>query len=597
MPSPRRYASTSSRSSTPPPTPQKVRIGRLKISRSWLIALGVMAVLGLAALITARPAWHAFRRIQGERFARQAERFIQDQQWTLAFERTRSALQLNPSNPRALRTAATLFTRIGVDSALSYFDALLTSPAGTPSDREDYVAAALQLGNTNVAAVQLRVLLDARQPTPRTHRLAAQMSALNGNVGEAIRLARIAAQSDPGNPTNIFTLASFLSSGSRVTDHEEAIRALWPFAETNGPFQLRALQVILHAPRSSRNDRERVEAILSAKSPRTFDEEVQLFEARANLDPSATRFLADELIRTHQPKSPRELRLIVEWLIVHDLTREALNLLTGERSFQDRTLFLLHHRALLSVGETQKGYNFLFHAAAPFPPFELEAYRCQAAAALGDAKLRDQHLTQAANLAESELRRAALVTQLAVLCGNPAPAVTVWRRILRNPRHTGTALRQLAILADLQGDLSGARDLARQLATEEPGNPAPRLAIAHADLLLGENVPAALAEARRQLDADPDSPEVRGLVALGHLRLGQPKEALDVLRGTIIRFETAPGGLLAIMAATFAANDLLPEAQKYLDRTPIAGLKAEERELLRPLIALESRLVTGQPPR
>lgn len=572
-----------------------IRVGRHRVPASVLFSLGLLGVLGLVLLVAARPTWRAFKRIQGDRFARQAEQFLDQRQWSLAFDRSRAALQLSPANPRALRCAAQLYGRIGIDAALPYFDALLASPNSTRQDREDYAAVALRLGNTNLAGIQIRYLLETGQPTPRTKVIASQFHAASGNLPAALRLVREAVAAEPANPTNAFTLATFLASSPRVTDHGEALRLLWPFANTNGPFQLRALAAILGAPQSPRADRERVAAVLEAKTPRNLDETVLLFEARANLDPSTSRALADDLIHTLQPRSERELRLMVEWLILRDYQVEALGLLTGERSLRDRALFLIHHRILMAMGERQRGYDLLFHPAAPYSQFELEALRCQAAAALGDTKLRDNHLHQAAALAETQLNRAAIVTQLADLCSEPAPAVTVWRRFLRNPRTSSLALRQLAILADLQGDLPGARDYARQLAASEPSNPAPRVAIAHADLLLGENLDAALAEARQQADADPLSPDLRALVALGYLRKGEPRLARDAIQGTILRYESSTPGLLAIFAATLAANDLYPEAQRCLDHIPLAALKTEERELLRPLIALESRLTSGQP--
>lgn len=595
MPPTRR--STSGRSPATGSSRRRVAVGRYRIPAAWFVVLGLMAVLGLVLLVAARPTWRAFKRIQGDRFARQAETFLAQNQWSLALDRTRSALQLSPANTRALRCAAHLYGRIGIDAALPYYDALLAAPDATRLDREDYAALALRLGNTNLAGIQIRFLLETTQPTPRTKVIAAQFQAATGNTPLALALAREALAAEPANPTNAFTLATLLASSRRVTDHEEALRQLWPFALTNGAFQLRALAAILSAPDSPRTQRERVASVLEAKSPRTFDEGILWYEARANLDPSLARSLAEEMIRTLQPRSERELRLMVEWLIIRDFVPEAFGLLQGERSLRDRPLFLIHHRALMATGERQRGYDLLFHPAAPFSQFELEAFRCQAAVALGDAKLRDTHLQNAARLAESSLQRAALVTQLADLCGDPAPAAGVWRRLLRNPRTAGLALRQLAVLADLQGDLLSAREYARQLAALEPANPAPRLAIAHADLLLGENLDAALAEARQLSDSDPLSPDLRALVALGYLRKGEPRLAHDALQGTILRYETSSPGLLAIIAATFAANDMIPEAQKFFDRIPIASLKSEERELLRPLIALESRLVNGLAPR
>ncbi len=562
-----------------------------KARLAWLALLVCMVVAGLAA----RPAWRALRRIRAEAMAREAARWVREEQWTLAFDRARSALQLNPRNPNALRVAANLYARIGVDSALGLYDLLLASGHGTLEDRQDLVSLALRLGNSDLASVHLRPLMESPSPSPRTRSLAAELETQRGNIGTATDLARAAVEADPREAEFAFQLFSLLSRSARTTDRAEAFGYLWPVARTNGPNQIRALAAILDAPDSPRADREQVKALLETNSVATLDAHILRFDVRISLDPSQARVVVDEAIRTLRPASDRELRVFASWLIGRGFWSEALQLLAGDRALRDRGLFLVKHRALLTAGEPGKAYNLLFQPAAPFSPLELEALRCQTAAAMSDARLREVHLNAAAEIARPDVRSAVVVTRLAELAGNPAPAVAVWRKLLVNPRTSGLALRQLAALADLQGDTVGARDFARQIAAEEPANAQVRLAIALNDLLLGENLEAALEEALRQLEQYPASGDVRGLAALGYLRQGTPAKAEQVLQGMVLRVERASPGLLAIVAATYAANEKWQEAQKVLERIPLAALKAEEKELLRPLFAMESRLANPPP--
>lgn len=555
------------------------------------------AICCLIAMVSARPAWAAFRRVRAETFAQEAMRWIREEQWTLAFERTRSAMQLNPQNPNALRSAARLYSRIGVDGAFPYFDSLLASGSGTDADREDLIELAIKLGNYDLAGVHARLLLEKASPSPRTRALAAEYEARRGDLRRAIDLARAAVQGSPENPEYTFLLSSLLARSPRSQERDEAVQKLWPVAETNIVFRIRALATILNAPETSRADRERVKSVLETNGVNSIDAQILRFDVRANLDPSQARAVSEDMIRSIRPASDRELRLVTGWLVSRGFANDAIQLLAGDRSLRDRGLFLIKHRALLASKEPTKAYNLLFEPAAPFAPLELEALRCQTAFALTDARLRDRHLNNAAEIAAPNVRSAVVVTHLAEMVRNPAPAMVVWRKLLSNRRTSGLALRQLAALADLHGDTVGARDFARQIAAEEPANQAVRLAVAAADLLLNENVDAALREGYRQLGANPDSAELRGLIALGHLRKGEPEKADLALQGAVIRIETAPAGLLAIITATFAANENWPDAQAMLLRIPLAALKAEEKDLLRPVIALESRLANPPEPR
>jgi hypothetical protein len=421
--------------------------------------------------------------------------------------------------------------------------------------------------------------------------LAAQLESLLGNRARALDLADTAIRLEPGNPTNILAAVTLRSQSPRVTERAAARELLWPIARTNGPFRLHAINVLLASKDTPRTERETILDLLTAVPQPTFEDRILSYEVRANLDPSQSRALAEDAIRTLRPASERELRLLVEWLVLHDFIPEALNQMAGQRVFRDRGLFILRHRILMLKGDHQKGYDFLFNPAAPLPPFELETLRCQAAAALGNARLRDEHLANAASLAGTDIRHAATVTQLAVFCQNLAPALDTWRGVLRNPRSAGVALRQLIQIAEAQGDTLAVRDFARQLAAAEPAHPTARLTVAHCNLLLDEHVDDSLSEVRTRLSSSPTDPHLTALVALGHLRRKEPAEAAGAIRGIVVRKNT-PAATLAILAAVAAANDHAQEARILMDRIRLLDLRPEERELLRPILAEDSRLVS-----
>ena len=578
-------------SGRPPPRESSRRRRR----RRWRwIALAVL-LGGLLAGVGLRPGWRLVKTLRAARFSRQAVALETQEQWLPALGRARAALQLDPANTRALRVIAALVARAGDEAALRYYDALLARPDATASDREDCVAFALAVRQADLAGVHLAVLRSAASPSPRTLALAAVHELLLGHPAAAAPLAREAVRRDPENPTNTLTLASILLASSAPTDRDEARTLLWPIAGTNGPLQLEALGTLVNSPESPRADREKAFALLVARTNATFNARLLAYKVQLSLDPSRGRELARELVTRVRPADDPQLALLAGWLVENGFADEALPLFAGDRVHRNRELFLARYRALLAAGDLAKAYDFLFTPESPIEPCELEQLRCRTADLRHDNEHRDAHLDRAVKLAGTDLRRVASVSRLAETYDRTAAAVAVWQPLLQQPALAPTALRQLVRLVSSQGDTRGARENLRRLVRHEPGNASVRLALAHADLLRGENLAESTAEATRQLEQNPGSPEARTIAALGHLRQGDASGASLLVQGMVIRPEATAPSLLVIVAAVLDAGGERDKAREVVLRTRLTALRPEERELIRPLLLRDTPLATPVP--
>lgn len=560
--------------------------------RGWV----VLALVCLATIAgTTRPAWRAVKRLRAEVYARQAEGFVAREEWALAFSASRSALQLDAAAPRALRTAAALHARLGNEVAFRYFDTLLASASATVVDRENCLELAVRHGATNLALVHAEILLSSPQPSPRALRLGAQLHHQLGDRGRALQLAEASVRSSPTDPTNAFALASIRADSQRVSDRAAAREVLWPFARQPGAFRLEALSRILTTPDATRAEREEVRGILAAIPQPKLEERLLLVEAEVNLDPSSSSAAADRVLADIQPATARERRLVAEWLQSRGFPAKALELLNDERIFTDRDLYLLRHRILMGLGQMRRGYDLLFHPASPLPAFDLEVLRCIAAARMGEQGLRDKHLALAAAGVGTEMRRAAILTQLALWCGRPDPAVETWRGILKSGRARRSALRQLGMLEERRGDTAEALNLARQLASVEPAARPDRLRTLRLQLLLGQDLDEAAQEIRALVAADPVDRQARVLLGLYHLRRQEPELAEIAVQGTAVGTDPVFPWMHAVCAAVLHARGHWKEARSEMDWISIGSLLPEERALLGPIAALDSRLVTEPP--
>jgi predicted Zn-dependent protease len=543
-----------------------------------------VVVLGIAGTFSARPIWRSIKTMRANGFIREAEEFARKDEWSSVFQRIRSALQLAPTDPDILRYAAQMHGRLGLEASMRFFDQLLATQRATTQDREEYAAVALRLGYSEVAWNQLEDLLEASNPSPHAKILGAQYYALKRQVPKALALARQSVQADPNNPTNSLTLANLLSVSTAPGDLEEALGMLRPVARTNGPFQLKALSAILFAPKSPRPDREFVEKLLSEMPDRSPEAQLLYADAQISIDPTQLNRVADEVIEKFGHGSSSEIAGAASWLNRHQLFGRSLEILLPDLSFKNETLFRLRYDALIGSGRTRDAYEFVLVDRAPGDALQLEFLRCNTAIKLKDDAAIESHLRSMIDIARKQPRLLKNVAEFAVRQKKRAIADEANQILSRNKREAVPAFQALLRSADIQGETWVARDYARKLDALKKDDASIKLQIAYYDLLLNENLESAATASETLHRAKPDDFNRRAVLALAYLRKNEPKEAGAIIEGQVVRWNRLTPGIRAVVVAAVGASGKTEVAAKLLRRVPIASLKPEERDLIRPYL-------------
>ncbi|MBL9139707.1 MAG: hypothetical protein JNK85_27810 [Verrucomicrobiales bacterium] len=553
--------------------------------RPWLwIVLGIIVTLGVIGAFTARPAWRAFKAMRANSFIQEAEEFARKEEWSSVFQRLRSALQLAPTNPNVLRYAAQMHGRVGAETSLRYFEQLLASKHATTLDREEYAAVALRLGYSDLAWNQIESLLEATNASPNALILGAQYYAIKRQVPKALTLARQSIQADPSNPTNTLTLANLLSVSPAAGDLDQALQMLWPFAQTNGQFQLKALSAILFAPNSPRTDREKVEKVLSEMENRPPEAELLYADAQISLDPTQLNRVADDVIAKYGHGSPAQVIGAASWLNRHRLFARSIEILLPDISFKNEALFRLRYDALVGLGRIRDAYDFVMVDRAPGDPLQLEFLRCNTAIRLKDDAAVESHLRSMIDIARKQPRLLRSVAEFAVRHKKRTIADEANQILSRNKREAVPAFQALLKSADAQGETWVARDYARKLEALKKDDATVKLQIAYYDLLLNENLESATASALALHKAKPEDFNRRAVLALAHLRKDSPKEAAAAIEGQVVRWSRLTPGIRAVVVAAVGGSGKTDVAAKLLLRVPIGSLKPEERDLIRPYL-------------
>ncbi len=552
---------------------------------NWLwISLGIFVVLGVVGAFSARPVWRAIKSQRAMTFAKEAEKHIQEKNLVLAAEKTRSALQLAPSNPAILRLAANLYASAGLEIAFPYFESLLATPSATTADKEEYIGLALRSGHSELAANQLRALLAEPKPSARTFLLAAQFHGSLRNFSNAVFYAREALRTQPDNPTNTIALGRTLLASRIPADQNEARDVLWPFARVEGRFQAAALAAILATPDAPRSEREEVLAILDAKNKRTLVEEMLRHDALVSLDPSQSSNVADQLIESHGRSSEDGTIAVATWLNRQQLFTRTLDLVLPDIALKRPELLQLRYDALMGIEDYRGAYDFIAKASVPGNPIQLEILRCNTALRLKDQAAIDSHFENLLGIAARDPKMLRNVADYALRNGRRDIANEAAKRLVRSPRDAASAYATLMKIADAQGETWAARDYARRLLELRGVNPddSIKLQIAYYDLLLDENVDAAFAIAEAMQKAMPTDFTRRAVLGLAYLRKDQPKAAVELIDHQFVTWAKLPAGIRAITIAILGANKREQTSAGLIRRVPIARLKPEERDLIRP---------------
>ena len=562
------------------------RSSRSQGTRRLRWVLLVLAVCGVTGLLAARPVWRTIKAQRARGFAQEAAELIRQEKWDLAFEKTRSALQLAPTHPEILRLAAHLHARAGLEMGFPYFEALLSTDSATREDKEELVALALGTGHNDLAASHLKALLEEPAPSARTFLLAAQLQGGLRRTSNAVHYARQAVRVDPGNPTNLLTLGRILLASRSAPLQTEARDLIRPLARSPGPLQAAAIGVMLSNPETQRSDREEVLALLEAKPRRTLVEELLLQDVAVSLDPSRRTEIADRLVQDHGRSSPENTLAVGAWLNRQQLHARTLDLVPPELAVQSPSLIQLRFEALTGTGDARGAYDFVVQISPPGHPLQIEFLRCQAATRLKDQEAIDRHFKNLLVIAAREPRQLRTVADFALRNGRKDIALQAAQQLARNPRDAAAAYTTLLRIADSEGETWPARDHAKKLATlrGKTVDDALKLQIAYYDLLLEENLEAAFATATAMHQANPDDFTRRVVLGLGHLRRGQPQAAVELIDHQLVAWNQLPAGIRAITVAILGANRRDSATAKLVGRVPLARLKPEERELIRPYV-------------
>ena len=192
--------------------PEEIRARRI---RRWIF-LGTLGlcVLGVGVYFAAPSIGGAIEVWQSRRVAREAFALIDQRKWAEAVSKARDAYFLRPSEPQSWRAIARVASRTGQwAAALDWWKKVDEAHRLTLEDRRDFVGAALDVGDTPIAAQQVEILLAQRTgPEPHDILLAGQVAARQSDPVLALDYAERVLADKRTKPYDILSAATLVLS-------------------------------------------------------------------------------------------------------------------------------------------------------------------------------------------------------------------------------------------------------------------------------------------------------------------------------------------------------------------------------------------------
>jgi len=249
---------------------------------------GALLLLAIAAIVASKAVYPAIKVGRGRDHALDVERLLRRGEPKKASDQLKLALYFAPDAPGVLRTAARYCSLLRLPQGLTYHEMLFGTGQATDADRRGYVELAVVLGRVDLAARQLRALLQENpEDIGLLHLLVRQQRAAR-DLASATRTARFALSLRPEEERSQLVLGRLLMDRrDSPALRSEGRRLLWGLAVGDGAGHDHATDLLGGDPDLSRSERDLLARAVAARPGKRLRDQLLLAELRLPSEPAA----------------------------------------------------------------------------------------------------------------------------------------------------------------------------------------------------------------------------------------------------------------------------------------------------------------------
>ena len=290
--------------------------------REFFLRWGRRFAACIVFALLAFAAYRVYGAWREKHLAKQTQEFFDRGDYKSAVLVARHVLQLNPNNLAACRIMAKTAEIAGRSEALSWRQHIAALEPNVPENAIEFAAAALRVGQIDLAHKVLEAIAPAARTSVKYHQLAGALAVAEKQPALAESHFVAALQLEPENPQLALNLAAVRLASTDTATNEKARTELVRLAEKSA-LRLEALRALASdaLARNSRVSAERWAAQLKSEKGATLGDTLLYLEATQGTD-SARPALLEAQSKASQ--SSATAAGLITWMNRHGMAKAAL---------------------------------------------------------------------------------------------------------------------------------------------------------------------------------------------------------------------------------------------------------------------------------
>lgn len=486
-----------------------------------------------------------------------------------------SAYHLEPLDLEVVRTMARYDMTIHNPLALSFYGELLSLPGVTRDDRREAAKAFASFGELAKAESLVKALL-TEQPEASDYALQGELNWAAQSPQKALENLQTAIQLAPSDRQIQLIYAQFQAIAGTPDERIAGRQQLRSLGEAKDGEGLQALVTLANIPHVDVPTLNWVQQSLQAHPLLDDSGRFALWSIQKQLGTVSENEIMKGVLESFKDADLPRKAAAARWLYSQGHAELSLELATPSESLKNPDLFLARLDSLAFLGRWEQVRQELAPENIPMKEPMAWLYRARAASELKNPGESESDWERARTAAASDPGMLNYLGDYASKLNLYKQAILSYRALTHVPRNAELAYHKLLAVEARGGTDDDLLDTLSQMIKDFPNEPEPRNDWAYLSLLLKQNIDRAVYTAQGLVSASPQYLTYRTTLALGLLRLNQPKDAATLYTNLQINWDQTPDNARMVYAAVLEANGLHDNAVKFAKSIDKSHLRSAE---------------------
>lgn len=553
----------------------------LALRKIIFIFLFIIAAVTSVLFLWGTPIYQIIKDWRAQQYIDDAQEFLDEpEKYYSAIEKAHVAYNLAPNNLKIVRSIAAIYTKLNPKLALQFWNKALELSNSEFKDMKGFSHTALLLGLHILADQYIDKLLAQSPEDTDILVFKANSHYLKGNISEAAEIVSKLVDSDylPNNFHALYFNITQKSSDKKLI--ESGQEYLLKLSKRSDKIGLDSIRILVTSkfldPKNFMFITERLKTHPMANQD----------DFLSSLDLKLKQTGADVEIIIAEAKSYIDLKNILDliklsrWFNSHRFYQQTINIISDDDSLKNQDLLLVYLDALAISKHWDRIDKLLKNPSVPLKNYLKHLFKMRYYLETNNTRLSEIEWEKVVLKTSNDPDELWYVANYAFKIKLYNYASIALKKLVQDPIYMLRAYKLLLVIEYQNGNTIIIKSILKKLISQFPDDTAIINDWTYLNFLLNTNVTESFEKAKALVVENPNSLSNRVTLALGYLRMGQPKDALLVFENKLINWKVVPEKYQVVFALVLSSSNLKKEAQKFVQGVDHSKLLPEEKKLL-----------------